>query len=107
MQIKNIFFPLPIVVDIINEQNEEERKVLFFDQNKNTFLPMDSSISEENLNVICVEINRRMNNINKNIKTFEKEKLIPLTDLNKIPEFVQKVNEMREGHLEKFRKNQS
>lgn len=105
MQIKNIFFPLPVIVDFLNDNNEEERKLLFLDQSKNTFLSIDSSLTEENLNFICTEINKKINHANQKIKTFEKEKLVPITDLNKIPEFVKKVNEMREGQFEKFRKD--
>ncbi len=105
MQIKNIFFPLPVIVDFLNDNNEEERKLLFLDQSKNTFLSIDSSLTEENLNFICTEINKKITHANQKIKTFEKEKLVPITDLNKIPEFVKKVNEMREGQFEKFRKD--
>lgn len=105
MQIKNIFFPLPVVVDFINENQEEERKLLFFDQNKKTFLPIDTSISEENLNIICQKIIEKFNSYNKKIQTYEQQNLMPVTDLKKIPEFVQKVKEMKEGQLEKLRKD--
>lgn len=107
MHIKNIFFPLPIIVDYLNDNNEEERKILFFDQHKGSFLPIDSSISEENLNFICKEIFNKFEKARKNMATYELEKIMPVTDLKKIPEYVQKVNEMKEGHIDKFRKNET
>ena len=107
MQIKDIFFPLPIVVDIINDNNEEERKILFFDQHQGSFLPIDSSISEDNLNLICKQIFEKFNSIEQEINTFEQQSLIPIANLKKIPEYIQKVKELKEGHFDKFGKIQS
>lgn len=105
MQIKNIFFPLPVVVDLINENGEEERKILFFDQIKKTFLPIDTSVPEEDLNLICQKIINKLNSFDKKNQEYEQQNLMRVTDLKKMPEFVQKIKEMKEGHLEKLRKD--
>lgn len=105
MQIKNIFFPLPVVVDLINENGEEERKILFFDQTKKTFLPIDTSVPEEDLNLICQKIINKLNSFDKKNQEYEQQNLMRVTDLKKMPEFVQKIKEMKEGHLEKLRKD--
>ncbi len=101
MQIKNIFFPLPFIVDLINDNGEEERKLIFYDQINNNFLPLDNSISNNNLQFICKEVAECFNVSYENVD----ENLLNLTDLNKIQNMVKKVGDMKESHSDKLRKN--
>jgi hypothetical protein len=106
MQIKNIFFPLPVIVDLINDNGEEERKLIFYDQINNNFLPLDHSISDEDLKVICEKVTENFDdsiisdeNYNENLSNF--------TDLNKIPNLIKKAEAMKESRSDKFRENKS
>lgn len=104
MQIKNIFFPLPVIVDLINNNGEEERKLIFYDQINNNFLPLDHSISNENLEIICKEVTENFYDSNIPDENLD-EKLTNFTDLNKIPNLVKKVESMKESKSDKFGKS--
>jgi len=106
MQIKNIFFPLPVVVDLINDNGEEERKIIFYDQINNNFLPLDHSINEDDLQIICQKVSETFSNSIVSDENFD-QNLSQLTDLNKIPNLVKKVESMKESHSDKFRKDKS
>ena len=106
MQIKNIFFPLPVIVDLINNNGEEERKLIFYDQINNNFLPLDHSISNEDLEFICKNVSEKFNGHSISDENFD-ENLLNLTDLNKIPNLIKKVQSMKENKGDKFRKDKS
>lgn len=107
MQIKNIFFPLPVIVDLINNNGEEERKLIFYDQTNNNFLPLDDSINYEDLEFICKNVSESFKNSSESNVSDENfdENLLNLTDLNKIPNLIKKVQSMKENKGDKFRKD--
>lgn len=106
MQIKNIFFPLPVIVDLINDNGEEERKLIFYDQINNNFLPLDHSVNYEDLEVICKTVSEKLNDSVISDENFN-ENLLDLTDLNKIPNLIKKVESMKESQSDKLRKSKS
>jgi hypothetical protein len=100
MQIKNIFFPLPVVVDLINENGEEERKLIFYDQTNNSFLPLDNSIPSDQFESICQEILENIDYQDEN----NYENLPNITDLSYIEGLAKKVKDMKAGNFDKFGK---